>query len=89
MSFAVVLLALMFQSSSAETQQQGTASPKPVTAVENVTNSTTVPSPYFFQSGQPNIVVGPTPGPLNNLSNTTGSFGISATSIANIHTGQP
>lgn len=60
-----------------------------VTAVQNVTNSTTVPSPYFFQSGQPNIVVGPTPSPLSNLSNNTGSFGITATSIANINTGQP
>lgn len=60
-----------------------------VTAVENVTNSTTVPSPYFFQTTQPNIVVGPTPGPLNNLSSNTGSFGIVASSIANINTGQP
>jgi outer membrane protein insertion porin family len=60
-----------------------------VTAAENVRNSTTVPSPYFFQTGQPNIVVGPTPGPLNNLSNNTGSFGIVASSIANINTGQP
>lgn len=60
-----------------------------MTAVENVTNSTTVPSPYYFQSAQPNIVVGPTPGPLNNLTSNTGSFGISATSIANINTGQP
>jgi outer membrane protein insertion porin family len=56
--------------------------------VENVRNSTTVPSPYFFQSSNPNIVVGPTPGPLNNLQNT-GSFGIVASSIANINTGQP
>ncbi len=60
-----------------------------LTAVENVTNSTTVPSPYFFQGAQPNIVVGPTPGPLTNLSSNTGSFGINATSIANINTGQP
>ncbi len=60
-----------------------------LTAVENVTNSTTVPSPYYFQSAQPNIVVGPTPGPLNNLNNSTGSFGIVATSIANINTGTP
>ena len=60
-----------------------------VAGVENVTNSTTVPSPYFFQTGEPNIVVGPTPGPLNNLSNNTGSFGIVATSVANINTGQP
>jgi outer membrane protein assembly factor BamA len=53
-----------------------------------VTNTTTVPSPYFFQGAQPNIVVGPTPGPLQNL-NTTGSFGIVASSIANINTGTP
>ncbi|HET9095769.1 MAG TPA: POTRA domain-containing protein [Candidatus Baltobacteraceae bacterium] len=58
-----------------------------LTSVENVTNSTTVPTPYYFPSGQPNIVTGPTPGPLNNLQNT-GSFGITATSIANINTGQ-
>lgn len=59
-----------------------------VGGVQNVRNSTTVPSPYFFQTGQPNIVTGPTPGPLNNLQNT-GSFGITASSIANINTGQP
>jgi outer membrane protein insertion porin family len=58
-------------------------------AVENVTNSTSVPPPYVFQGTQPNIVVGPTPGPLNNLSGNTGSFGIVASSIANINTGQP
>jgi outer membrane protein assembly factor BamA len=58
-------------------------------SVENVTNSTTVPSPYFFSSSQPNIVIGPTPGPLSNLTTNTGSFGITATSIANINTGQP
>ncbi|HLI96033.1 MAG TPA: POTRA domain-containing protein, partial [Candidatus Baltobacteraceae bacterium] len=56
--------------------------------VENVRNSTTVPSPYYFASGNPNIIVGPTPGPLNNLQNT-GSFGIVASSVANINTGQP
>ena len=57
--------------------------------VQRVTNSTTVPSPYFFQSAQPNIVAAPTPGPLNNLTNNTGSFGIVASSIANINTGTP
>ncbi len=56
---------------------------------ENVTNSTTVPSPFFFQSSQPNIIIGPTPGPLSNLTANTGSFGIQASSIANINTGQP
>ncbi len=56
---------------------------------QRVTNSTTVPSPYFFQGAQPNIVVGPTPGPLQNLNNNSGSFGITASSIANINTGTP
>jgi len=56
---------------------------------ENVTNSTTVPSPFFFSTSQPNIIVGPTPGPLSNLTGNTGSFGIQATSIANINTGTP
>ena len=60
------------------------------TSLQSVRNSTTVPSPYFFQSTAPNVIVGPTPGPLNsNLNNTSGSFGITATSIANINTGQP
>jgi outer membrane protein assembly factor BamA len=56
---------------------------------QRVRNSTTVPSPYYFQSAQPNIVIAPSPGPLQNLTNNTGSFGISATSIANVNTGQP
>jgi outer membrane protein insertion porin family len=55
---------------------------------ERVENSSTVPAPYYFQSSQPNIVVGPTPGPLSNLTTNTGSFGIVATSVANINTGQ-
>ena len=58
-------------------------------SAENVTNSTTVPSPFFFQTSQPNIIIGPTPGPLANLTGNTGSFGIQASSIANINTGQP
>lgn len=58
-------------------------------AAANEINSTTVPSPYFFQSSQPNIVVGPTPGPLNNLNANSGSFGITASSVANINTGVP
>jgi outer membrane protein assembly factor BamA len=58
-------------------------------SAENVTNSTTVPAPFFFQTSQPNIIIGPTPGPLSNLTANTGSFGIQATSIANINTGQP
>ena len=51
---------------------------------------TTVPSPYFFQGNQPNILIGPTPGPIsNNNANFNGSFGIAATSIANVNTGKP
>jgi outer membrane protein insertion porin family len=57
-------------------------------SAERVTNSTTVPSPYFFQTVQPNVLVGPTPGPFSGTTNT-GSFGITATSLANINTGQP
>ncbi len=57
--------------------------------IQRVRNSTTVPAPYYFQSSQPNIVAAPTPGPLQNLTNNTGSFGIIASSIANINTGQP
>ncbi|HET7814349.1 MAG TPA: POTRA domain-containing protein [Candidatus Baltobacteraceae bacterium] len=56
---------------------------------QRVRNSTTVPAPYYFQTTQPNIVPLPSPGPLQNLSNQTGSFGIVADSVANINTGQP
>ncbi|HEY8314071.1 MAG TPA: POTRA domain-containing protein [Candidatus Baltobacteraceae bacterium] len=57
---------------------------------ESVTNNTTVPTPYFFQSGQPNVIAAPTPGPLQNFTpNQNGSFGINATSIANVNTGAP
>ncbi|MBV9737655.1 MAG: BamA/TamA family outer membrane protein, partial [Candidatus Eremiobacteraeota bacterium] len=56
-------------------------------AVQRVSTSTTVPVPYFFQSGNPNILVGPTPNPFGNQNN--GSFGITAPSIANINTGIP
>ncbi|MEO6913383.1 MAG: POTRA domain-containing protein [Candidatus Baltobacteraceae bacterium] len=58
-------------------------------SVERITNSTTVPSPYFFQGVQPNIIAGPTPSPLSGQNNNNGSFGINATSIANINTGIP
>ncbi len=54
---------------------------------ERFSNSTTVPSPYYFQSVQPNVLVGPTPGPFGSQTNT-GTFGITATSLANINTGQ-
>ncbi|MHB8148394.1 MAG: BamA/OMP85 family outer membrane protein, partial [Vulcanimicrobiaceae bacterium] len=57
---------------------------------QQVKYNTTVPTPYFFQGAQPNVLIGPTPGPLNsNTSNINGSFGIAASSIANVNTGQP
>jgi len=57
---------------------------------QQVKYNTTVPTPYFFQGSQPNVLIGPTPGPLNsNTSNINGSFGIAASSIANVNTGQP
>ncbi len=61
------------------------------TSLSSIKSSTTVPSPYYFQSAQPNVVVGPTPGPLSNINPTSGatSFGIAATSIANTNTGLP
>jgi outer membrane protein assembly factor BamA len=57
---------------------------------EIIRYDTTVPSPYFFESYNPNVFVGPTPGPLNsNLATSNGSFGIAASSIANVNTGLP
>jgi outer membrane protein assembly factor BamA len=57
---------------------------------QKIRYDTVVPSPYYFQGNQPNIFVGPTPGPLNSSTqNYGGSFGIAATSIANINTGAP
>jgi outer membrane protein assembly factor BamA len=56
---------------------------------ERIRNATTVPSPYYFASGTPNIYVAPTPGPLQNLNNNTGSYGIVASSVANVNTGVP
>jgi|SRR5580700_2602423 outer membrane protein assembly factor BamA len=51
---------------------------------------TTVPSPYYFQGNQPNIVAGPTPSPISSTPNSYGgSFGIAASSIANVNTGAP
>jgi outer membrane protein insertion porin family len=59
-------------------------------SVQRITNDTTVPAPYFFQGGQPNVLVGPTPNPLgSSLSTNNGSFGITASSIANVNTGTP
>lgn len=57
---------------------------------QTIRYSTTVPSPYYFQGNQPNIFVGPTPGPINSSINSYGgSFGIAASSIANVNTGAP
>ena len=60
------------------------------TTIQSVKYQTVVPSPYYFQGNQPNVLIGPTPGPLNSTSNNiNGSFGIAASSIANVNTGQP
>ncbi len=57
---------------------------------QKIRYNTTVPSPYYFQGNQPNVFVGPTPGPLqSSAQNFGGSFGISASSIANVNTGSP
>ncbi|HTC31179.1 MAG TPA: POTRA domain-containing protein [Candidatus Acidoferrum sp.] len=57
--------------------------------VSTVKYSTTVPSPYYFSGSQPNVLVGPTPNPLESNETVNGSFGISASSIANVNTGLP
>ncbi|MEO9264229.1 MAG: POTRA domain-containing protein [Candidatus Baltobacteraceae bacterium] len=60
------------------------------TTLQSVKYNTVVPSPYYFQGNQPNVLVGPTPGPLNSsTAGINGSFGIAASSIANVNTGQP
>jgi outer membrane protein assembly factor BamA len=57
---------------------------------EKIRYDTTVPSPYYFQGNQPNIFVGPTPSPIGSTAqNYGGSFGIAASSIANVNTGAP
>jgi outer membrane protein assembly factor BamA len=50
-----------------------------------------VPSPYYFQGNQPNVFVGPTPSPISGVGPSPygGSFGIAASSIANVNTGAP
>jgi outer membrane protein assembly factor BamA len=58
-------------------------------SAQRIRSSTDVPSPYFFSGGQPNVLVGPTPSPIGSNLNTNGSFGITATSIANTNTGLP
>jgi outer membrane protein assembly factor BamA len=57
---------------------------------QRIRYDTTVPSPYYFQGNQPNIFVGPTPSPISSQPyNYGGSFGIAASSIANVNTGAP
>jgi outer membrane protein assembly factor BamA len=57
---------------------------------EVIKYNTNVPGPYYFESYQPNIFAGPTPNPLNSsLAYNNGSFGIAASSIANVNTGLP
>lgn len=59
---------------------------------QQIRYNTTVPSPYFFQGNQPSLQVLPTPPPCSVCStfpNSGGSFGINASSIANINTGLP
>jgi outer membrane protein assembly factor BamA len=57
---------------------------------QKIRYDTTVPSPYYFQGNQPNIFVGPTPSPISSQQQTYGgSFGISASSIADVNTGAP
>ena len=57
---------------------------------QTIRYNTTVPNPYYFQGNQPNIFVGPTPSPINSSTNVNGgSFGIAASSIANVNTGAP
>jgi outer membrane protein assembly factor BamA len=57
---------------------------------QRIRYNTTVPSPYYFQGNQPNIFVGPTPSPISSTPyNYGGSFGIAASSIANVNTGAP
>jgi outer membrane protein assembly factor BamA len=57
---------------------------------QRIKYNTTVPFPYYFQGSQPNIFIGPSPSPINSTTtNLNGSFGIAATSIANVNTGEP
>ncbi|GAC1390045.1 MAG: hypothetical protein NVSMB31_06610 [Vulcanimicrobiaceae bacterium] len=58
-------------------------------SVQKVSNQTTVPGPYFFQNGTPNVLIGPTPNPILGGTPANGSFGITAPSIANVNTGKP
>lgn len=57
--------------------------------IQVVKYSTTVPAPYYFEGSQPNVLVGATPNPLESNQNFNGSFGIAASSIANVNTGLP
>lgn len=60
--------------------------------IQSVRYNTYIPGPsqYYFQGNQPNVLIAPTPGPLNSAPNiANGSFGIAAASIANVNTGRP
>src|SRR5579872_2046972 len=56
---------------------------------QRVKYSTTVPAPFFFQQASPNILTAPTQNLFANTIPQNGSFGIQATSIANVNTGLP
>jgi outer membrane protein assembly factor BamA len=60
-------------------------------SAQTIRYNTTVPSPYYFSGSQPNVFVGPTPPPIlsSSANNYGGSFGIAASSIANVNTGLP
>jgi outer membrane protein assembly factor BamA len=57
---------------------------------QKIRYNTTVPSPYYFQGNQPNVFIGPSPSPISSQPTSYGgSFGIAASSIANVNTGNP
>ena len=64
-----------------------TASIQPT--IEQVKYSTTVPTPYYFEGSVAQPFAEATPNPFSSTIATNGSFGISATSIANVNTGLP
>jgi outer membrane protein assembly factor BamA len=58
--------------------------------ISRVKYSTTVPTPYFFQGSGGNVLFGGgSTSPFQSDTNNNGSFGITATSIANVNTGLP
>jgi outer membrane protein assembly factor BamA len=57
---------------------------------QTIRYNTTVPSPYYFQGTNPNILTTAPSSVLNSESNNyNGSFGISSSAIANVNTGAP